>query len=898
MARNKFEFARSNVVFAGYRVDHEGYRPAAELVGAIKDFPTPKNLTDLRAFLGLANQFQQSSPELASKLEPLRGHLKVKTNEEFTANWCDELDDTIEEFKRYLTSRPVLEFFDLKRETKLVTDASRTGLGFVLLQKHANIWKIVQCGSRFLSRAEKNYSMVELECLGVSWAVLKCRLFLLGLDKFVIETDHRPLLSILNCQRLDEILNPRLRRLKQKIIGFNFEVRWVKGVNNCIADAFSRSPTRQPEAKDELGELEMDDHVKFYRVSRLKLDFVTVYDPDTFQIEESLQADCVPSMHLQDFKELAYQSGDYVQLLCYVQNGFPDTKDQLPESLLDFWKQKCNFSLHEGLIVFKQIRLVVTKDLVDHVLSKTHVAHLGIEKYTKYLRQFYWWPFLEKDAEKSVKQCVYCQDSLAANPQEPDMGFPETTRPMEEIFIDEAEIEGQRFLVQTCRHTNWIRCEEQLLGRATASNVKAKVSKFCFDYGYPNHIVSDQGRNFLGHDFRNWLKKWKIHHVKSSPQYPKGHAYAELAVKTAKKLLWAAKSGKKKVDMDKFNEMLLQYHNTPGKDGVSPAEKMFGRKLQDVGAMFLGCSEWFDTNDAEWLQRARDLRRKIKESQHIMSESRHNQLGELKPGEFVAMRNRIGGTMWRWNEYGQVVHYDKLTHKVYLVTVEGFLKIRNRVNVRRRERASIPEPARSALDKVRLPKSPVRPKSPPPTVDLDETFEKLTPAAWKGVQKQMRKRQVFVTDEPIKKPVAAKQQASKPRSEPRKVEKQPPRSTSARRPSPEPAKRSVETRSRSSAPRRRSPPRPPSPQAGSSGQPRRSPRHAGGADKSARKLSASPRARNKTRLRETSSSSDDDKVVKAPKISQLIRLAMELGRKEEREKMEKAERYQGSRKKK
>ena len=135
---------------------------------------------------------------------------------------------------------------------------------------------------------------------------------------------------------------------------------------------------------------------------------------------------------------------------------------------------------------------------------------------------------------------------------------------------------------------------------------------------------------------------------------------------------------------------------------------------------------------------------------------------------------------------------------------------------------------------------------------------------------QMRKPQVFMTDEPIKKPGATKKPVAvkKPEvAEPKKVVKQLPLSTLARRPSPEPAKRSVETRSRSSAPRRRLPRRTPSLEAGLSGQPRHSPCHAGGAAKSAKKLSSSPRAKNKTRSRESSSLSDNDKIIKAPKIS-------------------------------
>ena len=79
--------------------------------------------------------------------------------------------------------------------------------------------------------------------LGIVWAIQKCHKFLAGLPHFEILTDHNPLLSILNNQRLDEIENPRLQRLRMKIVSYNFTARWVKGSLNAGPDALPRYPT-------------------------------------------------------------------------------------------------------------------------------------------------------------------------------------------------------------------------------------------------------------------------------------------------------------------------------------------------------------------------------------------------------------------------------------------------------------------------------------------------------------------------------------------------------------------------------------------------------------------------------------------------------------------------------
>ena len=118
-----------------------------------------------------------------------------------------------------MSNPPILSNFDPARETELDTDASRTnGLGFMLRQKHGEEWKVVTCGSRFISDTERRYSMVELELLGVVWALKKCRVYLQGMRKFNVVTDHKPLESILNKKLLNEVESPRLQRLKEKTL--------------------------------------------------------------------------------------------------------------------------------------------------------------------------------------------------------------------------------------------------------------------------------------------------------------------------------------------------------------------------------------------------------------------------------------------------------------------------------------------------------------------------------------------------------------------------------------------------------------------------------------------------------------------------------------------------------
>ena len=119
-------------------------------------------------------------------------------------------------------------------------------------------WELVQAGSRFLSDAESRYAVIELECLAVAWAIKKCHTFLAGIDQFTVITDHNPLIPILNTHRLDEIENPRLQRLRTRIMAYKFTARWQKGSQHEAADALSRFPHSPPNSDDEIAEQEIE----------------------------------------------------------------------------------------------------------------------------------------------------------------------------------------------------------------------------------------------------------------------------------------------------------------------------------------------------------------------------------------------------------------------------------------------------------------------------------------------------------------------------------------------------------------------------------------------------------------------------------------------------------------
>ena len=167
LSRKKLEIGES-VEFAGQIVSNNGVQPNPAYLKGIRDFPAPKTISELRSFLGMVNQLSVYHPGIARHTGVLQKLLKKDT----AFLWLEDHQAVFEKLKSDLLSALSLNHFDPTWNTRLVTDASRLhGLGFVLMQHKDDKTKVVQCGSRSLSQAEKNYSTLELELTAIVWAI-------------------------------------------------------------------------------------------------------------------------------------------------------------------------------------------------------------------------------------------------------------------------------------------------------------------------------------------------------------------------------------------------------------------------------------------------------------------------------------------------------------------------------------------------------------------------------------------------------------------------------------------------------------------------------------------------------------------------------------------------------
>ena len=278
----------------------------------------------------------------------------MKKKNEF--QWLPEHQEAMEKVKNLLTSPPMRQHFNPALPTIIECDAAkRKGMGYALMQKHGEHYKLVEADSRWLTAAEQNYGMTSLELAGVYWAVEKCKLYLLGLESFEIITDHQALVSILNTKTLDEIENPRQQNMKEKLQQrFNFTVKWKQGKKMFISDALSRSPVSDPPEDNGVGEAEEPNERKIVNAINSKA-------------SDHAKLDEFGDMNLKKLLETTKADRDYQKLIKLVQNGC-NRKMEMPEKLKDFWTSLDQLSICNGFVLLNRKRIVIPEAAKQEIL--------------------------------------------------------------------------------------------------------------------------------------------------------------------------------------------------------------------------------------------------------------------------------------------------------------------------------------------------------------------------------------------------------------------------------------------------------------------------------------------------------------------------------------------------
>ena len=241
---SKCHFLQDKITFLGHEISAEGMKPGTANLKAIAEMAPPKTYTEIRHFTGMTGFFWQFIKGYSKIAKPLNDLLegeasKLKSEE---LELPPEALKAFEELKMRCMTAPVLVFTDCKKPFWLETDASKEGLGAILLQESDDgQYHPVAFASQELKGGEFKYHSSKLEFLALKWAVTEQFREYLQYQPFTIRTDNNPLTYILMTLNLDVLGH----RWVVALAGYNMKLEYLKGSDNKVADALSQVSTQK-----------------------------------------------------------------------------------------------------------------------------------------------------------------------------------------------------------------------------------------------------------------------------------------------------------------------------------------------------------------------------------------------------------------------------------------------------------------------------------------------------------------------------------------------------------------------------------------------------------------------------------------------------------------------------
>lgn len=471
----KCQFFKPSLKYLGFIVDKDGLRTNPEKVEAMVNYPVPSTATEIKRFVGMCSWYRRFIPHFSTLMSPINNLLKGKKKGQ-KIQWNRESDEAFQKVKDALISAPVLSSPNFDKPFFIQTDASNSGLGAVLTQNIDDEEKVIAFASRSLTKAERNYSVTERECLAVVFAVDKFRPYVEGV-KFTIITDHHSLLW------LNRMKDPagKLARWSVKLNQFSFDLLHRKGKFNVVPDALSRiSP----------------------KIAALDAEFylgVNITDPDKSYVELRNKILSSPNKY-----PLWKVENNYIF-------KFIPHKSELETNIPD-WK------------------LLVPKEQRQNILKICHDAptasHFGFFKTIARVNLNYYWPKMRRFVQKYVARCEVCNAQKAPNVGQMGlMGKRKTVRfPFQIISIDiigplPRSTKGFSYILSI---TDWFSKYTVLepLREATSK----KIAKFVEDniflvYGVPQYIIADNGKQFIGKEFTGLCNEYKVQKIWYTAKY-------------------------------------------------------------------------------------------------------------------------------------------------------------------------------------------------------------------------------------------------------------------------------------------------------------------------------------------------------------------------------------------
>ncbi len=233
---------------------------------------------------------------------------------------------------------------------------------------------------------------------------------------------------------------------------------------------------------------------------------------------------------------------------------------------------KGELSVLDGVLL-KGTRVVIPNSLRQQMVRLVHEGHLGIEKCKRCARDVLDWPYMNRDIETYVQRCDTCQCHRYQQPKEPMRQHDKPQEPWRKVGMDLFHLKGKDYLLVKDYHSNYP--EFTCLNDTTAERVVTLTKAIFAGHGIPVTVICDNGPKFSSQCFKDFVEKYGLEHVTSSPHYPQSNGLVEKGVQIVKRILKKAAENAEDPHL-----AILNYRASPLENGLSPAEMLMRRKLR------------------------------------------------------------------------------------------------------------------------------------------------------------------------------------------------------------------------------------------------------------------------------------------------------------------------------
>jgi hypothetical protein len=544
---SKCEFWLEKISFLGHILTAEGVAVDPAKVETVSNWQQPTNVSEIRSFLGLAGYYRRFIERFSKIARPMTELLK----KEKKFNWTESCEKSFQELKRRLTTAPVLTPPDIQRDFVVYCDASRKGLGCVLMQDG----KVVAYASRQLKPHEQNYPTHDLEFAAVVHALKIWRHYLIG-NKCEIYTGHKSLKYIFT----QPDLNLRQRRWLELVKDYNLEIHYHPRKANVVADALSQKSYEKAAPKSAQLQEEM---------ARLNVHIV----PQGYVRQLSVQ----PTL---EEKIRKAQETDENLMKIRKHTGENKTPDFRVDDQGTLW-YKNRICVPEGGD-FRQT-------IMDEAHNLAYSIHPGSTKMYMDLKQKYWWNGMKADIARFVTHCDTCQ-RIKDKHQKPAgllqplpipvwkwdeigmdfvVGLPRTQKGHDSIWV---------IVDRLTKVAHFLPVRTTYGGEKLAKLYIENIVKL---HGVPSRIVSDRGTQFTSRFWKSLHKAMGTKLDFSSAYHPQTDGQTERVNQILEDMLRACVLTNGKDWEQSLPYAEFSYNNGyQASLGMSPFEALYGRKCR------------------------------------------------------------------------------------------------------------------------------------------------------------------------------------------------------------------------------------------------------------------------------------------------------------------------------